>query len=306
MQQGPCLSKAGLGEEPMHRVRAAAAAVWLACATGLAAPAAMALELPIWTRAVPEGRAIVARNDYHAPLLLDVELTGVRRAVGTTAPRVTVLVPPRTEVIVTTVQGANPGVPPTFGYRAAYSLGDPLARHDTAARYRLPFADGLRFLVSQAPGGSAQTHTTRDTADAVDFAMPAGTPVVAARAGVVMQVVQHHGEGRNDPAYLDRANLVRILHDDGTWADYAHLQRASARVKPGQRVAAGAALALSGNSGYTSGPHLHFAVKRNQGGDIVSVPVRFHTDVAGDFAAREGSVAAARYGAPAMAGLQGR
>lgn len=288
----------------MHRVRAAAAWFSLTCATALAAPAAFALDVPIWTRAVPEGRAIVARNAYHAPLLVEIELTGVRRAADGIAPRAMVLVPPRTEVVVTTVQGAQPGVLPAFGYRAAYSLGDPLARHDDAARYRLPFADGLRFFVSQAPGGRAQTHDTPDSADAVDFAMPPGTPVVAARGGIVMQVVQHHGEGRNDPAFLDRANLVRILHDDGTWADYAHLQRASARVKPGQRVAAGDAIAMSGNSGYTSGPHLHFAVKRNRNGEIVSVPVRFRTDVAADFAAREGTLAAAVYGSSAVAKLR--
>jgi len=302
MQQGLCPTGQGWGKKTMHRVRAAAAALSVACV--LAAPVAAAIDVPIWTRTVPEGRAIVARNAYHAPLLVEIELTGVRRAAERTAPRVMALIPPRTELVVTTVQGAAPGVPPSFGYRAAYSLGNPLARHDDAARYRLPFADGLRFLVSQAPGGSAQTHDTPDTADAVDFAMPAGTPVVAARGGIVMQVVQHFGEGRADPAYLDRANLVRILHDDGTWADYAHLQRASARVKPGQRVAAGDALARSGNSGYTSGPHLHFAVKRNRNGEIVSVPVRFRTDVAADFAVREGTVAAAVYGSSAVATLR--
>ncbi len=302
MQQGLCPDGQGWGKNPMHRVRTAAAALFVACAT--AASAAHALDVPIWTRAAPDGRAIVARNPYHAPLLVEIELAGVRRAADGTAPRTLALIPPRTELVVATVQGAQPGVAPSFGYRAAYSLGNPLARHDDAARYRLPFADGLRFLVSQAPGGRAQTHDTPDTADAVDFAMPVGTPVVAARGGVVMQVVQHHGEGRSDPAYLDRANLVRILHDDGTWADYAHLQRASVRVKPGQRVAAGDALALSGNSGYTSGPHLHFAVKRNRSGEIVSVPVRFRTDVAGDFAAREGTIAAAVYGSSAVAKLR--
>ena len=288
----------------MHRIRAAAAALSLACVTALAAPAAGALDVPIRTRAVPDGRAIVARNEYHAPLLVEIELTGVRRAADGTAPRAVVLIPPLTELVVTTVQGAAPGVTPAFGYRAAYSLGDPLARHDDAVRYRLPFADGLRFFVSQAPGGRAQTHDTPDTADAIDFAMPPGMPVVAARGGIVMQVVQHYGVGRADPAYIDRANLVRILHDDGTWADYAHLQRASVRVKPGQRVATGDALALSGNSGYTFGPHLHFAVKRNRNGEIVSVPVRFRTDVAADFAAREGSIAAAVYGASAVARLR--
>lgn len=281
----------------MRHLRAALAAFGIACATACAAPAA-ALDVPVWTRPVPAGKAILARNDYYAPLLVEVELVGLRDAVGATAQRVAVLVPPRREMLLTTVAALRPDVAPTFGFRAAYSLGDPAARHDAAALYRLPFADGLRFAVTQAHGGSASTHNTPDTEYAVDFAMPPGTPVVAARGGVVMQVVQHYGDGRPDIAFLRKANLVRILHDDGTWADYAHLQRDSVRVRPGERVEAGRLLARSGNSGYTSGPHLHFAVKRNRSGQIVSVPIRFHNAVAGVFEPREGSTVAAVYRTP--------
>ncbi len=291
----------------MRSFRAALAAAVSAVALAIAAaPAALAIEVPVWIRAVPAGKAIVARNDYYAPLLLEVEVSGVRDAVGSTGGRVTVVVPPRREMLVTTIPAARPDVAPSFTYRTVYSLGDPHAEHDAAALYRLPFGDGLRFRVTQAPGGAVHTHHTPDTHDAIDFGMPAGTPVVAARAGRVMQVVQHHGEGRPDPSYLDKANLVRIVHDDGTWADYAHLQRASVRVRPGQRVEAGEFLALSGNSGFTFGPHLHFAVKRNRGGEIVSVPVRFHNAVVGVFEARTGMSVAAIYGTqPSFAGLAG-
>lgn len=291
----------------MRSFRAALAAAMAAVALAIAAaPAALGVEVPVWTRAVPAGKAIVARNDYYAPLLLQVELTGVRDAVGNTATRVSVVVPPRRELQVATIAAAQPGVAPSFSYRTAFSLGDPQARHDDAALYRLPYGDGLRFRVTQAPGGIMHTHNTPDTENAIDFAMPAGTPIVAARAGRVMQVVQHHGEGRAEPSYLHKANLVRIVHDDGTWADYAHLQRASVRVRPGQRVDAGEHLALSGNSGFTFGPHLHFAVKRNHAGEIVSVPVRFHSAVLGVFEPREGATLAAIYGAPPrFAGLGG-
>jgi murein DD-endopeptidase MepM/ murein hydrolase activator NlpD len=291
----------------MRSLRAALAAAWAAVALAIAAaPAALAVEVPVWVRAVPAGKAIVARNDYYAPLLLEVELSAVRDAVGATGGRISVVLPPRREMLVATIPASRAGIAPSFTYRTAFSLGDPEAQHDSAALYRLPFGDGLRFPVTQAPGGAVLTHNTPDTKHAIDFGMPAGTPVVAARAGRVMQVVQHHGAGRPDPAYLDKANLVRIVHDDGTWADYAHLQRASARVRPGQRVEAGEFLALSGNSGFTFGPHLHFAVKRNRGGEIVSEPVRFHSAVLGVFEPREGATLAAIYGTqPRFAGLDG-
>ncbi|HSG66493.1 MAG TPA: M23 family metallopeptidase, partial [Gammaproteobacteria bacterium] len=56
---------------------------------------------------------------------------------------------------------------------------------------------------------------------------------------------------------------------------YAHLQWDSIRVEPGQRVARGELLARSGNTGFSTGPHLHFVVQRNRGGFVVSVPVEF-------------------------------
>ena len=63
--------------------------------------------------------------------------------------------------------------------------------------------------------------------------------------------------------YGDRANNIRIVHSDGTMAVYAHLELESAHVQVGDRVRAGQLLALSGDTGYTSGPHLHFCVQVN-------------------------------------------
>ena len=106
--------------------------------------------------------------------------------------------------------------------------------------------------------------------------MPVGTPVLAARSGVVMEMEDDfHGGGRQEERYLRRANHVRILHDDGTMAVYAHLQPNSARVYPGARVPAGTWIANSGNTGYSSGPHLHFVIQLNVGMAIESLPFRF-------------------------------
>ena len=74
---------------------------------------------------------------------------------------------------------------------------------------------------------------------------------------------------------MDEANFVQILHDDGTHAIYAHLQLDTVRVKIGQRVARGEYIANSGNTGFSSGPHLHFVVLHNVGLRSESVPVTF-------------------------------
>ena len=81
-----------------------------------------------------------------------------------------------------------------------------------------------------------------------------------------------------------------VLHSDGTTGEYFHLQQASVRVRVGEHVARGTLLAFSGNTGYTSVPHLHFGVYRTeQGGRTQSLQVSFAT--------REGLIREPREGA---------
>jgi len=69
-----------------------------------------------------------------------------------------------------------------------------------------------------------------------------------------------------------------IRHDDGTLGHYCHLQKDGICVEPGQRVNAGQVIAHSGNTGFSSGPHLHFCVfKTKDGKERVSIPIKFKT-----------------------------
>jgi murein DD-endopeptidase MepM/ murein hydrolase activator NlpD len=159
-----------------------------------------------------------------------------------------------------------------FAWKAG--LGSPQAVHKPPHPYRAPFAVGSTFVVSQAYPVRI-THVTPDSQYAVDFALPEGTAVYAARAGIVINVRHDSFHGAATPAMLDQANVIEILHDDGTIAVYAHLQWDSIRVRIGQHVQLGEYIANSGNTGFTTGPHLHFAVWRNSGGADVSVPLQF-------------------------------
>ena len=80
--------------------------------------------------------------------------------------------------------------------------------------------------------------------------------------------------GLNAEKYGGRANFVRILHDDGTMALYAHLKAEAAMVRVGQQVRRGQLIGLSGNTGFTSGPHLHFVLQVNRGMQLRSIPFR--------------------------------
>jgi murein DD-endopeptidase MepM/ murein hydrolase activator NlpD len=75
--------------------------------------------------------------------------------------------------------------------------------------------------------------------------------------------------------FLDKANYIKVLHDDGTYAVYAHILMGSAVVQPGDKVKAGDILARAGSSGYSTGPHLHFVVRKNIGLKTLSIPFKF-------------------------------
>ena len=97
--------------------------------------------------------------------------------------------------------------------------------------------------------------------------------MLAAREGLVMQVEDDfEGAGLNREKFGGRANHVRIQHPDGTMGVYAHLQPESVTVQAGQRVRTGQRLGASGNTGFSSGPHLHFAVQCNRGMELVAIP----------------------------------
>jgi len=121
------------------------------------------------------------------------------------------------------------------------------------------------------------THEGRDEY-AVDFAMKKGTPICAARAGVVVGLKEDSRAGGASEEFRDQANYVCIAHIDGTIAEYHHLHYHGVLVEIGQRVEAGQRIAISGNTGYSTGPHLHFGVYAAVNGRLrTSRPITFIT-----------------------------
>jgi murein DD-endopeptidase MepM/ murein hydrolase activator NlpD len=126
--------------------------------------------------------------------------------------------------------------------------------------YRLPWPANVTRLCVQGNGGWLSHESDGWDEHSFDFAMPVGSDVLAARAGVVTHVdVSHHGQGKNKPA-----NVIYIRHDDGTVASYVHLKKGGSFVRAGQRVEQGQRIGLSGNVGPSLLPHLHFMVERDR------------------------------------------
>jgi len=235
-----------------------------------------------------------ARNDYHAPveIRLDfVEITGV--SFPDPDQDLYWVVEPRSNRVLLNLEVLEEAAAPQIRYRFSYMPGDPTASHQVAMGYQAPFSLGLDFPITQAYPDSV-THKARDSIYAVDIAMPIGTNVLAARSGVVFDVTSDNYRGGQDRSQDGpRANIVRILHEDGTFSLYAHLNWNSIRVKPGDVVRAGQYIADSGNTGYSSGPHLHFSVQRNVGLAVESLPFVFRGSNANNVVPATGDVLSA-------------
>ncbi len=220
----------------------------------------------------PAGIVLSGRNLSPFPLTLTVRVRGSG------------LAPPAARTVTRTLAGgANSEllrVPAEGGGRYRYrywyewTVGDRTARHDDDYVYRLPYAAGESFPILQ--GYDSEFSHTGLERYAVDFDMPEGTPVHAARGGIVARTRDIHDIGCWEDGCGRYANYIVILHDDGTTGEYYHLRKGGALVEPGEAVRAGDVIGLSGNTGHTTTPHLHFAVYRaGEWGRTESLPVRF-------------------------------
>jgi murein DD-endopeptidase MepM/ murein hydrolase activator NlpD len=154
-----------------------------------------------------------------------------------------------------------------FYYQSSYTKNiDPVV-------YELPFSPGEKHRVVQGYGGLFSHHH----AAALDFEMPVGTAVYAARGGIIAAYKDDNTEGGPFASYKRKANYIMILHDDGSFGCYWHLDTNGVLIKNG-RVSAGQQIGISGATGQVLRPHLHFSVKSKLNYEMNSfVQTKFRT-----------------------------
>lgn len=164
--------------------------------------------------------------------------------------------------------------------------GNPHAVHDDRWHYRMPFGGSQPIPISQGYNGRFSHKGA--SAYALDFPMPWGTPILASRGGTIVEVVSDRVAGGIRTGESEGDNRVVIEHLDGTFAIYAHLRHGGpARI--GQRVQSGDLIGLSGDTGFSTGPHLHFEVyKIGMDGRRQSIPVKFWNGTKAGFTALAG------------------
>src|SRR6185436_20726326 len=129
---------------------------------------------------------------------------------------------------------------------------------DSSYVYSLPFENKKKVFLIQGYESKIFSHKNER---ALDFKVKKGTKVCAARAGVVISVREDSDKGGLKKENLSDGNYVSIQHIDGSVAHYWHLQKNGTMVNVGDTVKTGQWIGLSGNTGYSAFPHLHFEVQ---------------------------------------------
>jgi murein DD-endopeptidase MepM/ murein hydrolase activator NlpD len=224
-----------------------------------------------------EGKSyfFATNSDPLAPYHIKFEFTVMTNFKFSAPTPVLKTLPPGKKVLLGWLETLDPSKASQYGSKDAFGFGDPQATPDPDAVYLLPYEHGVKHGVTQGYFGKY----THQNCYCLDFDLKEGSRICAARAGTVVRVKQDSDIGGYGLEFKKDANLIRILHADGTWADYAHLMKNGAKVKPGDRVAAGQFIGLSGHTGDAKGPHLHFEVDRADwsGEMTTSLPTKFLT-----------------------------
>jgi murein DD-endopeptidase MepM/ murein hydrolase activator NlpD len=203
----------------------------------------------------PQGYVVYAANSEFCPvsISLDLEISNLLFSEGK---KKVFVIPPTNEkfkigelsVIKTTAEHK-------FIYNYIYALGDvTLSNYDKSFEYDLPFQKGKSYNVYQGYNGNF----SHQNENSIDFTMPEGTEILAARDGIIIEVVVNNTKSCPTKDCAKYNNYITIMHPDGTFANYSHIKYNGSQYKRGDKVKKGDLIAYSRNVGYSSGPHLHF------------------------------------------------
>ena len=232
---------------------------------------ANAQDLELYTEVVDGGYNLYANNKEACPVSIELDFTLRNVKLTEENGKVYLLKAKSSKQLVTRLL-PEPNTTNEFKYRVRVAYGDALqSDYDSDYPYSLPFATGSSYRIDQGYNGQF----SHQNESALDFKMPTGTPVHAIRDGIVIDVVDEYDGNCLDKSCEAYNNVVIIYHDDGTFADYAHIRKKGAVIKKGDIVKQDQLIAYSGNVGWSSAPHLHLSVflfrfKRNE-----SIQTRF-------------------------------
>lgn len=173
-----------------------------------------------------------------------------------------VVIPAKTKrFLIAELKEIKPNAANSFSYTNSYNFGNTLQeKFDSDYIYSLPFENGKTQSIFQGYNGKF----SHQNEFSLDFDFKTGSQILAAREGIVVEVVNNNNQNCPDISCAKYNNKVLIMHSDGTFADYSHLKYRGTVVKKGDIVTKDQLLGYSGSTGFASGPHLHFSVFINR------------------------------------------
>lgn len=218
---------------------------------------AAAQEIKVTNQDADGATIIKVENPFPCPIVFSIDATLKNLAPSKPLP-LTVNIPAGATQEVCRFNVVEKGEATKWNHQWKYRLGSVDTKHDDTVVYALPYPKGKSYPVMQ--GFLGEFSHTGEFSYSIDWKMPLGSQVCAAREGRVVRIKSQFEKGAPREEFRDKANYVILLHADGTLGEYQHLQKDGILVKIGQQVKVGEVIASSGTSGYSSGPHLHFHV----------------------------------------------
>ncbi|MFT5998338.1 MAG: murein DD-endopeptidase MepM/ murein hydrolase activator NlpD [Neolewinella sp.] len=212
-------------------------------------------------------------NPLHCPLTVKV---GSKRDSANLSAQLSeispIYLPPMVADTIFRLKGDDTNGKSALSWTADYAHATDTFQADS---FFLPYPYGRTYSIMQGYNGSF-SHNDDDARYALDFTLPVGDTVCAAADGYVVGVIEGFKKGAGSREWMNYANFINIYHPNrDLYTQYVHLKKNGSLVEVGDRVMAGQPIGISGATGWTSKPHLHFNVIRSVEGKRISVPVTF-------------------------------
>lgn len=158
--------------------------------------------------------------------------------------------------------------------RFSATMGDPKSKVNLN-KIALPFPKNKKYKIIQGYNGK-YSHSSAYSKYAIDFNLAVGDTICAVADGYIVGVIKDYKYGGGSKKWRDYANFITVFHPEmNIYTQYVHLDHQGSLVQVGDAIKKGQPIGISGETGYTDMPHLHFNVLVASEKGMKSIPVEF-------------------------------
>ena len=231
-------------------------------------------KIKIYFEQIENGYNIYADNEEFCPVSIKIEFTVTNLNIDGGNNNIYVVSAKDKKQLLTSLKVSKKGKAHKFSYKYWTSLGEHNNNeYDENYIYDLPFKSSNKFKIFQGYNGTF----SHQNENALDFTMPVGTEILAAREGVVIKIIEKNNRSCSKAECKAYNNFIIIYHPDGTFAEYTHIKQNGSKVKIGDKVSKGQLIGYSGNVGWSTGPHLHLVIFKQKLENRETLKTKFKT-----------------------------